>query len=266
MTRRRPATTRRVALGSLAAGAAGVLAACSSPATPDDGETPSRAPATASTPSATPSPTAAGTVPPPGPDIDHGPRTTPAVALTFHGAGEEAITRDVVREFAAANARMTVMAIGTWLAEDPATAKLLLDGGHELGNHTWSHPTMPRLSAAAAQVEVQRGADELRALTGSPGRWFRPSGTARSTPTIQAAAAAAGYGACLLYDVDPLDYTDPGAVSVEDALLGAVQNGSIVSLHLGHPGTRDALPAILDGLRQRRLEVVTVSQLLGVSP
>lgn len=186
------------------------------------------------------------------------------MALTFHGAGDPAITRDVVREFASAGAAMTVMAIGTWLAEDPATAKLLLDGGHELGNHTWSHPSMSRLGARAAQVEVARAAEELRALTGSPGRWFRPSGTARSTPTIQTAAAAAGYGACLLYDVDPLDYTDPGAASVEDALLGKVQNGSIVSLHLGHAGTRDALPAVLDGLRQRGLAVVTVSQLLGI--
>jgi peptidoglycan/xylan/chitin deacetylase (PgdA/CDA1 family) len=271
---RRPGgASRRAVLASLVTGAAGALAACTpSPAPQGSARTPAPTSGAAAPSSPPPSPapagpaaTPTGTVPPPGPDIDHGPRTTPAVALTFHGAGDPAITQDVVRVLAGAGALVTVMAIGTWLAEDPGTAKLLLDAGHELGNHTWSHQTMPRLSPGAAQAEVQRAADELRALTGSPGRWFRPSGTAQSTPTIQAAAAAAGYGACLLYDVDPLDYTDPGPTSIEDKLLGAVQNGSIVSLHLGHAGTRDALPAVLDGLRQRGLAAVTASQLLGIA-
>lgn len=264
----RPAT-RRAVLASLAGGAAAALAGCSSPPTPDAPAPSGRAtsspvPSSTATSSATPSATPSATVPGPGPDIDRGPDTRPAVALTFHGAGDPAITQDVVRELAAAGALVTVMAVGTWLAEDPGTAKLLLDAGHELGNHTWSHRTMPRLDPAAVQAEVQRGADVLRALTGSPGRWFRPSGTPASTPVIRAAAAAAGYGACLLYDVDPLDYTDPGPTSIEQALLGAVRNGSIVSLHLGHAGTRDALPAVLDGLRSRGLAAVTVSQLLGV--
>ena len=198
-----------------------------------------------------------------GPDVTRATTGRPEVALTFHGAGDPAILRRMLPEFAAAGAHVTVLAVGTWLAADPQIARLVLDGGHELGNHTWSHRTMPTLPAAAVRTEIDRAAAELRRLTGSPGRWFRPSGTPHSTPAIRAAAAAAGYGACLLYDVDPLDYADPGPDAIVRALRTRAGAGSIVSLHLGHAGTLAAMPRILSDLAGRGLAAVTASRLLA---
>jgi peptidoglycan/xylan/chitin deacetylase (PgdA/CDA1 family) len=185
------------------------------------------------------------------------------VALTFHGAGDPAIVRDMLATVHQAGARITVLAIGQWLAGDPALAGMIRDGGHDLGNHSWSHQTMPRLSAAQVRVEIDRAAEELQKITGSPGRWFRPSGTPTSTPAIRAAAVAAGYGACLAYDVDPMDYADPGADAVVSRFTAAVRPGSIVSLHLGHPGTLQAMPRILQVLRSRGLAPVTATELVG---
>ena len=122
---------------------------------------------------------------------------------------------------------------------------------------------MRRLDAQQADREIRLAAEQLVRLTGSPGRWFRPSGTPRSTTTIRTAARRNGYPRCLGYDVDPLDYTDPGADAVTHRVLDAVIPGSIVSLHLGHPGTVAALPRILDGLAQRGLRAVTVSDLVS---
>jgi peptidoglycan/xylan/chitin deacetylase (PgdA/CDA1 family) len=201
---------------------------------------------------------------PAGPDITHGPRTRNAVALTFHGAGDVTILRRMLAEFKDAGASVTVLAIGQWLATDPAVAKLVLDGGHDLGNHTWSHRTMPRLSASDTKTEIARASAELRKLIGTPGSWFRPSGTPHSTATIRSAAVAAGYGACLAYDVDPLDYTDPGANAVVRNFTAGVKAGSIVSLHLGHPGTLAAMPRLLTLLHARGLDAVTASDLLGM--
>ncbi|HVN13130.1 MAG TPA: polysaccharide deacetylase family protein [Kineosporiaceae bacterium] len=214
------------------------------------------APATSATPGTEPSPAA-------GPDITHGPRTRQAVALTFHGDGPASIVQDVLGVLRRAKAQVTVLAIGRWLAARPSLAAMIRDAGHELGNHTWSHQTMPLLTAAQVRVEVDRAAQELDSLTGSPGRWFRPSGTPHSTPAIRAAAVAAGYGACLGYDVDPLDYTDPGPAALVRSLARSVRPGSIVSLHLGHPGTLAALPAVLAHLHDAGLAPVTASDLLG---
>ena len=265
-------TTAGCAVGSPGAQPlAGGTPSGGSPATTSTGPTPpgttppGTTPPGTTAPGTSPSGTAAapGTGPAAGPDLTRGTSGRPEVALTFHGAGDVTLLRRMLAQFAEAGAHVTVLAIGTWLAEQPAAAKLVLDGGHDLGNHTWSHQTMPRLDAARTTTEVRRAADELRRLTGSPGRWFRPSGTPSSTPAIRAAAVAAGYGACLGYSVDPLDYTDPGPDAIERAFRSGVRAGSIVSLHLGHPGTLTAMPRLLADLHDRGLAAVTATRLLG---
>jgi peptidoglycan/xylan/chitin deacetylase (PgdA/CDA1 family) len=147
------------------------------------------------------------------------------VVLTFHGAGDRSLTEQILRDCADHDTRVTVFAVGQWLAGTPSMGPQILAAGHELGNHTWSHQQMPALAARAAQEEIARGADALRRATGSPGWWFRPSGTARSTATIRAAASRSGYPRCVSYDVDPRDYLDPGSAAVVSRTLGQVRPG-----------------------------------------
>jgi peptidoglycan/xylan/chitin deacetylase (PgdA/CDA1 family) len=196
-------------------------------------------------------------------EIVHGPRDVPAVALTFHGQGEPALVRKLLDALAAADTRVTVLAVGVWLQQQPDLAKRILDGGHELGNHTQHHGNIAAMPQAQAFAEIDDCATALRRLTGSIGRWFRPSQTQYSTPGIQSQAARVGYPVCLSYDVDSLDYTDPGAAAVVRNTLKAAQNGSIVSLHFGHPDTVAALPDLLAGLHTRGLRAVTMTELLG---
>jgi peptidoglycan/xylan/chitin deacetylase (PgdA/CDA1 family) len=196
-------------------------------------------------------------------EITHGPASASGVALTFHGAGDVALATRLLSELETAGARATVLAVGQWLDQAPAMAKRVLDGGHELGNHTYRHLTMPPLTEVVDESEITRCADVLRRLTGSAGRWFRPSGTVHATPAILEAAGRAGYATSLSYDVDPSDYADPGSAAIVTRVLAGVRAGSIVSLHLGHLGTVQAMPAILDGLRSRGLAAVTMSDLMG---
>lgn len=244
--------------GGSSAGTPKVVASASGPSTSP--APPSPAASTASSPDA-PQPTPQSTGP--AAEVGHGPRDKPLVALTFHGAGDRALGRALLKELADAQVTVTVLAVGTWLDEQPDTARAVLDGGHELGNHTWHHQPMRQLGAKQAYAEVVGCAERLRAVTGSAQRWFRASGTQHTTPTIRAAAGRAGYGTCLSYDVDSLDWQDPSAATVERAVLGNVQNGSVVSLHLGHRVTLTALPAILSGLSRQGLRPVTVSELLA---
>jgi peptidoglycan/xylan/chitin deacetylase (PgdA/CDA1 family) len=195
-------------------------------------------------------------------DVVSGPRTGSAVALTFHGAGSAADTRAVLAELAAHSVRVSVFAVGTWLESEPTLARAVLDGGHELGNHTYRHLAMRTLGPAEALSEVARCAAVLRRLTGSAGPWFRPSGTPTSNATIRAAARQSGYPVCVSYDVDSLDWTDPGAAAVTATVLRLTRPGSIVSMHLGHPGTVTALPAVLAGLAARSFHPVDLRTLL----
>lgn len=202
----------------------------------------------------------------PGPDITTGPIGRGELTLTFHGAGSADITQGVIDALAAADAKATIFAVGLWVAKDPAQVRALRDAGHEIGNHTYDHLDMLGLDAATARDQIARGQDILASTLGDPGWWFRPSGTSHSNETIRAAAVELGYGPCVSYDVDPEDFRDPGAALVASRTLAAAQAGSIVSLHLGHPGTVTALPGILSTLAERGLKAVTLTTLLRDSP
>ncbi|MDQ2755503.1 MAG: polysaccharide deacetylase family protein [Actinomycetota bacterium] len=276
MTPRDHELQRRSVLSGLVAGAALAVGACTSAGedTQRSGAPATATPATRATtgpdaPTATgpSSATTSAGVPTvlltSGPDIATGPATSSGVALTFHGAGDIATAHAVLDVLRARGARVTVFAVGTWLDTTPSLGREIVAAGHALGNHTWSHPVLTRLDLAAATDEVRRGADAVAAAVGTPGLLFRPSGTPTSTATIRAAAAAAGYHRSISYDVDSLDYTDPGADAVVANVAAGVHPGAIVSLHLGHPGTLTALPRLLDLLATRRLRAVTVPELLG---
>ncbi|MEV6849295.1 polysaccharide deacetylase family protein [Actinoplanes sp. NPDC051411] len=195
-------------------------------------------------------------------EITHGPRDRAQIALTFHGQGDSAVVHQLLDRLAAAHAPVTVLAVGAWLAAQPELGRRIVAAGHELGNHTQHHADIKRMNADAAYAEVATCATTLRRVTGSIGRWFRPSQTPHATATIKAAAARAGYPVCLSYDVDSLDYTDPGADAIVATTMAAVRPGSIVSLHFGHAGTVAAMPTLLAALNRRGLTPVTMTDLM----
>ncbi|HEY0500291.1 MAG TPA: polysaccharide deacetylase family protein [Kutzneria sp.] len=252
MTRR---ISRRAAFGIAATTA---LAGCAGPPT----AAPSPSTITRST-TTTPPVTTTTTGVPGGPAVEvvRASSGRPEVALTFHGDGPLAITRQVLALLAKSNAKITVFAVGTWLTSTPDGARMVRDGGHELGNHTWSHPDLERYQPGPMLTEIERCRDALSTVAGTPGTFFRQSQGQHATARELAAAGTAGYTRTLSYDVDSLDWTDPGAAAIRRA-AATVTAGSVVSMHLGHAGTVQALPAILTDLADRGLTPVTATELL----
>ena len=197
------------------------------------------------------------------PDISHGSRSVPKVALTFHGAGDLKIAHSLLNILNSTKTPVTVFAVGTFLASEPAIAKTILDGGHDLGNHTMTHTQMKTISATRVDAEIAGCANELKKLIGNHGKWFRPSGTQYSTALIRKTALKYGYKNCISYDVDSHDYQDPGKAAVLKNVAKDVKNGSIISLHFGHQNTIDALPTLIENLHANGLTPVTLTELLA---
>ena len=197
------------------------------------------------------------------PDISHGPRGVKKVALTFHGAGDPKIATDLLNILSTTGTHVTVFAVGTFLKSNPEFAKKILDGGHDLGNHTMTHTQMKTISAKRVDSEISECAALLKKLTGNHGAFFRPSGTQYSTPLIRKTAQKYGYKNCISYDVDSLDYQDPGKAAVISNINKGIKGGSIISLHFGHKNTIDALPTVIDNIKTKGFEPVTLSELIG---
>ena len=162
----------------------------------------------------------------------------------------------------AAGVPLTIFAVGRWLDDNPQMARRILDGGHELANHTYTHPALGDVGATAVADEIVRCRDALTRHAGGPGRWFRPSGIEVPTPLMLTEAGRAGYPTVVGYDLDPRDYQDPGAQQIVARVRTGLHAGAIVSLHTGHAGTVTAFPGILDAIAAARLKAVTVHQLL----
>jgi peptidoglycan/xylan/chitin deacetylase (PgdA/CDA1 family) len=195
-------------------------------------------------------------------DISHGSRSVAKVALTFHGAGTPDFADPLLKLFKSSGIKVSIFAVGTWLVADPAIASRIIAEGHDLGNHTMTHTQMKTISAKRVDSEISKCAAELTKLIGNHGAWFRPSGTQFSTPIIRAAAIKYGYGPCISYDVDSKDYLNPSKATVINNVMNNVKNGSIISMHLGHKVTLDAMPTLLAKLHAKGLTPVTLTELL----
>jgi peptidoglycan/xylan/chitin deacetylase (PgdA/CDA1 family) len=254
---------RRTFLAAAALAVGGLAAACGD----DGGSTGAATTVTGAPPTTAPAAPAPSTALPTAQFVVTGPKSDDRVALTFHTNGDLGLVDEVLDVFASRNVHVTAFIVGEWLEANPDMAARIAAGGHEFANHTYSHPTFGDLSPDAMRDEIVRCRDVLTRLIGAPGRFFRPSGTDDGTTApgeqVLDAATQAGYGTVLGYDVDPLDYDDPGADVVVQRTLAAVAAGSIVSLHFGHSGTVEAMPAILDGIAQKGLKAGTASALLG---
>ena len=197
------------------------------------------------------------------PDITHGPRAGKKIALTFHGAGPTAYANSLLDIFKSTSTPVTVFAIGAWLKANPTMAKKIVDGGHDIANHTMNHFQMKTLSASKVDSEISGCAKELKTLIGNHGAFFRASGTQYTTALIRKSAQKYGYSQCISYDVDSHDYQDPGKTAVIKNVMQNIKGGSIVSLHFGHKNTVDALPTLITELHSAGYTPVTVTRLIG---
>jgi peptidoglycan/xylan/chitin deacetylase (PgdA/CDA1 family) len=253
--------SRRDALGVGVAGVAALVAACSTgtSAAPPATTSPRPDRPTTTTPAA-PTTTSAA---PGGPAVQVARATSgrQEVALTFHGAGDLGIARQIHDALGAGGAKATIMAVGTWLAASPDGIRMFHDSGHDIGNHTWSHGVMADMSTPTVLSEIERCRDKLAEIVGTPGSFFRQSSAQTATQQELVEAGLAGYSRVLSYDIDGLDWEDPGPTVIRKAVAKATA-GSVVSLHLGHQGTVTALPQILTDLKARGLTAVTATDLL----
>jgi peptidoglycan/xylan/chitin deacetylase (PgdA/CDA1 family) len=181
------------------------------------------------------------------------------VALTFDD-GNNSAWASILSTLKRYKAHATFFPLGPYVASAASLARRTVQEGNACGVHGWTHSTMTRQSAGQIQSEWQRNADPWWSATGySPVPYCRPPyGDMNGSTT--AASAAIGFYRVILWDVDPRDWSQPGAGVITSRVLGAVHPGAIVCMHLT-PQTAQALPSILSGLRARGYKAVSLPEM-----
>jgi len=185
----------------------------------------------------------------------------PYIAITFDDGPSATLTPKLLDILAAHHIKTTFFVIGENVVEHPEIVARAAREGHEIGNHSWSHPNFGKMSDEGVRGQVQRTDDAIKEATGTRPILLRPpygSITARQKRWIH---DQFGYQ-IILWDVDPYDWKRPGPSVVRNRILKETQPGSIVLSHDIHPGTIEAMPSTFDALEAKGFKFVTVSELI----
>jgi peptidoglycan/xylan/chitin deacetylase (PgdA/CDA1 family) len=184
------------------------------------------------------------------------------VAMTFDDGPHPTHTPRLLDMLHERGIRATFCLIGNRVVEYPHIARRIAEDGHEISNHSGSHPFLDRLSATAVTREIDQTTSATFQITGRPPVMYRPPYGA-FTPRQRTDPHAARSLPTILWSVDPQDWRRPGASVVARRIVLNVNSGGIILSHDIHRGTTDAMPTALDGLAARGLRFVTVSKILG---
>lgn len=187
------------------------------------------------------------------------------IALTFDDGPTPGFTKRVLDILEAEQVRATFFLVGEFIEANPLEAKRIIEAGHEVGNHSYSHPRMVLVDYASVAGELER-TDELIREAGFTGTiHFRPP-FGRKLFSLPRYLDDNGITS-ITWDVAPETWDDkiqPKAEIVEKVLQEA-RPGSIVLLHVMFPSRENtiaAVPEVIEELRQRGYRFVTVSEML----
>lgn len=178
------------------------------------------------------------------------------VALTFDDVPHPLYFPLVLDALRREKAKATFFIIGRNAQAYPYFIRDLVKDGHELGNHTFHHVRLPKLSDAQITQELKTTSDLLTKLTGKPARYFRPPGGEYSGRVLK---IAAGLGLTnVFWTNDPGDFQNPGVETVESRFARHLRPGGIILLHDNAPDGLVALPDLLKVAREKGYAVDTV--------
>jgi len=187
----------------------------------------------------------------------------PYIALTFDDGPSVKLTPKLLDLLAAHHIKATFFLIGENAAEYPDLVAREIKDGHEVANHSWSHPNLAKMSDDGVRSQLHKTDDAIRSAAGNSPTLMRPpygSITPRQKKWIN---QEFGYK-IVLWDVDPLDWRRPGPGIVCNRIVKNTRAGSIVLAHDIHPGTIEAMPCVLKELEAKGLKFVTVSELIAM--
>ena len=188
----------------------------------------------------------------------------PYIAMTFDDGPSAENTPRLLEMLKQRNIKATFFLIGQNVASNPDLVRRILADGHEVGNHSWTHPQLSKLSDDRVTAEITQTQDAIKNASGFTPTLLRPPYGAITPRQREWIENRFGLN-IILWSVDPLDWKRPGASVITQRILSQTRPGAIILSHDIHKQTVDAMPATLDALIAKGYKFVTVSQLIAMN-
>ena len=183
------------------------------------------------------------------------------IAISFDAAWGNDDTEQLIKILGEYKVPATFFVVGAWVDKYPESVKALSDAGHQIQNHSNTHPHMPQLSREQMRDEIESCNKKIADVTGVTPTLLRPPYGDYDNALIEVMDSLKMH--TIQWDVDSLDWKDNAtADSICKRVTSKVQNGSIILFHNDADHTPEALPTILKCLKDEGYEFVFISDLI----
>lgn len=180
------------------------------------------------------------------------------IALTFDDGPDPDVTPQILAILEKYNAKATFFMLGSRVQYYPDIANDVFKGGHEIGNHTWNHPVLTKMSEAQILKEYMTTEQAIIEAIGTNSTIFRPPYGA-SNSLVKATIDSPQIN----WSIDTLDWKFRSAPKILPAIKSTLHNNAIILMHDIHLSTAEGLEDVLQYLRGEGFEFVTVSEILN---
>lgn len=181
-------------------------------------------------------------------------------AISFDAAWGNEQTKDLLDTLDEYDVKTTFFLVKQWVDKYPDSVKDIAARGHDVGNHSATHPHMAQLSEAEQLTEITDCSKAIEGLTGKAPTLFRAPYGEYDNKLVNSLRGMGMY--CVQWNIDSLDWKDPSADEIVSRIKNKLCPGSIILLHNGAKNTPEALPKLIDMIRKEGYRIVPISELI----
>lgn len=182
------------------------------------------------------------------------------VSISFDCAWGTDYTDDILKALKVSDVRATWFMVEFWTEKYGEFVKKISEAGHEIGTHSSTHSYMSKQNAEEIKLELTSSAEAIESVTGNKVELFRPPYGDYDDELIKTASELGYY--TIQWDVDSLDWKDLSAADIAMRVINGVKNGSIILMHNNGLHTAEAVPIILETLKNRGYSFVPIGELI----
>ncbi len=182
------------------------------------------------------------------------------VALTINCAWNADDIDRILDTLSKYDVKVTFFMVGDWVKKYPEAVKKIYEAGHEIGNHSDTHPHVNEMTLEKNMEQIQKCADKIEEITGTRTTLYRAPYGEYNDVVIKSAEAEKHIA--IQWSLDTLDYTGLNANEMWERLNNKISNGSIILMHNGTEHTLEGLDFLIYKIQEKGYQIVTVSNLI----
>ena len=182
------------------------------------------------------------------------------VSISFDAAWGNEQTQTLIDILASKEVKATFFLVGFWAEKYPESVKAIAAAGHDVGNHSDTHPHLPKLEKEKVLAQIEDCNKKIEAAGAPRPTLFRPPYGDYNNCVVESTNELKMH--CIQWDVDSLDWKDPTPDDMVKRIKSKIKPGSIILMHNGAKNTPEALPKIIDTIKGEGYKIIPISEII----